>query len=139
MLENERSSPRPSSAELHRWARAARGRAIALAIGRAARILTIWLRAFAKVADRLARDLLAAAYRRGAVRALQRLDDVALADIGVPRCEIEGTVQKGRPMHTIRKIEHRHQNWRHFPPQWQAALRQKLPQPRPPEMMESAP
>ena len=137
MLKNEGGSPRPSSAELHRWARVERSRVIAEMIGKAARVATLCVRVAVRLADRLARDLLAAAYKRGAIRALQRLDDVTLADMGVPRCGIERSVGKGRPGQTMRNIEHWKQNWRSFPPQWQAAARQNLPQPRPPEMMEA--
>lgn len=137
MLEKEIAGRRPSSIELHAWARTERGRAIALAIGGASRSLAAKLRLIARAGDRLARSVLAAAYRRGAVRALQRLDDGTLADMGVPRCEIESTVRRGRSVRTIQKVERRQQNWQYFPPQWQAAMR-NLPQTRSPRVTEPA-
>jgi uncharacterized protein YjiS (DUF1127 family) len=76
------------------------------------RRLATAVRALALAGDRLTRAVLTAAYRRGAVRALQRLGDSALADMGVPRCEIESAVQLGMTAHALRKIEYRQQKRR---------------------------
>ena len=137
MFANEGHAGRPWSADLHRWARKERARAIALSMYGAARLVATGLHAFMRIVDRVARDLLGAIYRRSAVRALQRADDLMLADIGVPRCEIEAAVRAGRRARSIGKIERNRHNWRHFPLERKAAFRSKKTRGFSPEGTES--
>ena len=136
MFQTNFSYQRPSSAELHRWARIERSRALALFGCGVARALATKTRVLARAAGRLARRFMTLVYQRSMIRALQRLDDVTLADLGVPRCETESIVREGRSVRPVRKRDH--QDWRHFPPRWQAAMRHKLPQLRDPRITDTA-
>jgi uncharacterized protein YjiS (DUF1127 family) len=114
--------------ELHRWASKERSRAIGLCIIGVARAVTTGLRVASLASDRLVRDFLTVVYQRGAVRALQRLDDTALADMGVSRCQIEPAVRAGSTLRAIRKIEYRYQKQR-LTSQWKSGLRLHSQQP----------
>jgi len=93
MTENIEPTRWPSSHEVDRLARAERNRALR-AFGRdVLHKLSAMLRATTFAVARAIRKLAAAERRRGAMRALQELDDRTLADIGVPRSEIEYAVR----------------------------------------------
>ncbi len=67
----------------------------------------------------VARDLAAERRQRKAIRALGRLDDRMLKDIGVRRCEIEFAVRNGLPTRASRKPRQR--AWSSAAPRQRAA------------------
>jgi uncharacterized protein YjiS (DUF1127 family) len=93
----------PSSHELHRRARRARALLVHVLMRQLRhkavhRIMSL-RRGIASLAIRLAREW----YRRRTIHELRRLDDRALADIGIGRGEIEFAVRDGRPPRTDRR------------------------------------
>jgi uncharacterized protein YjiS (DUF1127 family) len=120
MFESANPRQQPSSFEIERQARLARSFAISACIRGAARGLTEWLRFVARRSTRLARHWAAERLRREAVRALDRLDDRTLADIGVRRCEINFAVRHGLPGRPTPKRSRQHRR-SHVAPQRQAA------------------
>ena len=64
-----------------------------------------WRRVVIERSAQLIRSLVAEAVQRIAIRELERLDDRILADLGVPRAEIEFAVRSGRPARPA-AIEH---------------------------------
>ena len=62
-----------------------------------------WLRVVAVGSARVLHDLAARRCLRRAIRELHQLDDRALADIGLTRCEIVSAVREGLPMRPLRK------------------------------------
>jgi uncharacterized protein YjiS (DUF1127 family) len=119
MTVKDNSSPPISSFELQRLASIERNLAIAACTRAAMRAITKWLRMLVLRSMRLARDLAAERRQRRAIRALERLDDRMLKDIGVRRCEIEFAVRNGVPTRVSRKPRQR--AWRSAPPQQRAA------------------
>jgi uncharacterized protein YjiS (DUF1127 family) len=115
MTVKDNSSPPISSFELQRLASIERN----LAIAACTRAITKWLRMLVLRSMRLARDLAAERRQRSAIRALERLDDRMLKDIGVRRCEIEFAVRNGLPTRVSRKPRQR--AWSSAPPQQRAA------------------
>jgi uncharacterized protein YjiS (DUF1127 family) len=98
---------RVSSYQLERQAQRQRTLLMQAYARMAAQAFAEWLRALAQeLAQRLATD----AHGRAAVRALQQLDDRTLADIGVPRSEIETAVRCGQVVRLTRK-ERLAQDW----------------------------
>jgi uncharacterized protein YjiS (DUF1127 family) len=55
-----------------------------------------WMANLTQRSARLLHRLVAAGGRRNAMRKLQRLDDLTLSDLGVPRCGIEFAVRGGQ-------------------------------------------
>ena len=119
MTVKNNSSPPISSFELQRLASIERNLAIAACTRAAMRATTKWLRMLVLRSRRIARDLAAERRHRNAIRALERLDDHMLKDIGVRRCEIEFAVRNGLPTHVSRKPRQR--AWSGAPPQKRAA------------------
>lgn len=119
MTVKDNSSPPISSFELQRLASIERNLAIAACTRAAMRAITKWLRMLVLRSMRLARDLAAERRHRRAIRALERLDDRMLKDIGVRRCEIEFAVRNGLPTRVSRKPRQR--AWSSAPPQQRAA------------------
>ena len=103
MTVKDNSSPPISSFELQR--RAAIERDLVIAAGM--RATTKWLRKLVLRGRKMARDWAAERRRRSAIRELERLDDRALKDIGVRRCEIEFAVRNGLPARVSRKARER--------------------------------
>ena len=93
MTENVDFTRWPSSFEVDRFARHERNRALQVFGRDVMHKLSAMLRATSFAIARAIRKLAAAERRRGAIRALQELDDRTLADIGVPRSEIEYAVR----------------------------------------------
>jgi uncharacterized protein YjiS (DUF1127 family) len=112
----EIANPRrqPSSFELERQARLARGSGIS---GK----LAAWLRVLVRRSVRLARNWAAERLLRQAVHALDQLDDRTLADIGVRHCGIEFAVRNGLPGRPTPKRARRQHNRSRVSPQRQAA------------------
>jgi uncharacterized protein YjiS (DUF1127 family) len=119
MTEKDKSTPRISSFELQRQAAIERDLAIAACTRAAMRATTKWLRVLVLRSRQMARDWAAERRRRRAIRELERLDDRALKDIGVRRCEIEFAVRNGLPARVSRKARQR--AWNGAPPQQCAA------------------
>ena len=71
------------------------------------RATTKWLRKLVLRGRKMARDWAAERRRRSAIRELERLDDRALKDIGVRRCEIEFVLRNGLPARMGRKARER--------------------------------
>jgi uncharacterized protein YjiS (DUF1127 family) len=118
MTVTDKPSPPISSFELQRQASIERDRAIAACARAAMRAITKWLRSLVLRSRQMARDLAAERRRRRAIRELEQLDDRALKDIGVRRCEIEFAVRNGLPARASRKARQR--AWS-APPQQRAA------------------
>jgi uncharacterized protein YjiS (DUF1127 family) len=119
MTVKDNSSPPISSFELQRLASIERNLVIADGARAAMRATTKRLRRLVLRSMQMARDLAAERRRRSAIRALQRLDDRMLKDIGVRRCEIEFAVRNGLPARVNRKPRQR--AWSSAPPQQRAA------------------
>ena len=119
MTEKDKSTPRISSFELQRQAAIERDLAIAACARAAMRATTKWLRRLVRRSRQMARDWAAERRQRRAIRELERLDDRALKDIGVRRCEIEFAVRNGLPARVSRKARQR--AWNGAPPQQRAA------------------
>ena len=98
----------PSFYEIERQAQHERSIVINALMQATARGFATWLRVIGRVGGRVLRRLVADGVWRSRIRALQRLDDRVLADIGVPRGEIEFAVRGGRPLRAIRKMQRRH-------------------------------
>jgi uncharacterized protein YjiS (DUF1127 family) len=81
------------------------------------RKLAKWLRANILSNAKLGRRLAAEFRLRRNIRALQRLDDRVLSDIGLGRSEIETIVRTGRPAHATRILY----RWNRTPPMQDAA------------------
>ena len=118
MTVKDTTSPPISSFELQRQASIERARVIAACMRAAMRATTKWLRMLVLRGKQKARDLAAERRRRRAIHELKRLDDRALWDIGVRRCEIEFAVRNGLPARVSRKARQR--AWS-APPQQRAA------------------
>jgi uncharacterized protein YjiS (DUF1127 family) len=118
MTVKDKSSPPISSFELERQASIERDRVIAAWARAAMRATTKWLRRLVRRSRQMARDWAAERRQRRAIRELERLDDRALKDIGVRRCEIEFAVRNGLPARVSRKARQR--AWS-APPQRRAA------------------
>jgi uncharacterized protein YjiS (DUF1127 family) len=86
-----------SSYELERRARAARAAAMSASMRGALRKFAGWWHTLLGACSRLAARLAAVVCQWYAIRALQRLDDRTLADLGVSRGEIAFVVRGGRP------------------------------------------
>jgi uncharacterized protein YjiS (DUF1127 family) len=95
MLAIEPPDLQPSSYELHLYARRRRSRLINALARRYVRKLAKWLDNLAHRAAWLAHNLAAEWRLRRNVDALQKLDDRALADMGLGRSEIERVVRNG--------------------------------------------
>jgi uncharacterized protein YjiS (DUF1127 family) len=108
-----------SSLEPQRQASIERDRVIAAGTRAAMRATTKWLRKLVQRSRQMARDWVAERRQRRAIRELERLDDRALKDIGVRRCEIEFAVRNGLPARVSRKVRQR--AWSSAPPQQCAA------------------
>jgi uncharacterized protein YjiS (DUF1127 family) len=115
MTVKDKSSPPISSFELQRQASIERNLAIAAGM----RATTKWLRRLVRRSRQMARDWAAERRQRSAIRELERLDDRALKDIGVRRCEIEFAVRNGLPARMGRKARQR--AWSSAFPQQRAA------------------
>jgi len=107
MTVKDKSSPPISSFELERQASIERDRAIAACARAAVRATAKCLRRLVRRSRQMARDLAAERRHRSAIRALERLDDRMLKDIGVRRCEIEFAVRNGLPTRLSRKPRQR--------------------------------
>ena len=107
MTVKDKSSPPTSSLEPQRQASIERDRVIAAGTRAALRAITKWLRKLVLRGRKMARDWAAERRRRSAIRELERLDDRALKDIGVRRCEIEFAVRNGLPARVSRKARER--------------------------------
>jgi len=107
MTVKDESSPPTSSLEPQRQASIERDRVIAAGTRAAMRATTKWLRKLVLRGRKMARDWAAERRRRSAIRELERLDDRALKDIGVRRCEIEFAVRNGLPARVSRKARER--------------------------------
>jgi|SRR5215813_5616001 len=103
MLDSASPNRAPSSFEIEREVRLARGFAISAAIRSAAARLAKSFRMLARRSARLVHYWAAERLRRNAIRALDQLDDRTLADIGVRRCGIEFAVRNGLPGRPIRE------------------------------------
>jgi uncharacterized protein YjiS (DUF1127 family) len=119
MTAKDNSSRPISSFELERLASIERNLAIAACTRAAMQATTKWLRRLVRRSRQMARDLAAERRHRSAIRALERLDDRMLKDIGVRRCEIEFAVRNGLPTRLSRKPRQR--AWGSAPPQQRAA------------------
>ena len=119
MTVKDTSSPPISPFELQRLASLERNLVIAAGMRAAMRATTKWLRMLVLRGRHTARDLTAERRQRSAIRALERLDDRMLKDIGVRRCEIEFAVRNGLPTRVSRKPRQR--AWSSAPPQQRAA------------------
>jgi uncharacterized protein YjiS (DUF1127 family) len=97
MFETSNPPPQSSSFELEHWARRERNLVISALVRSAIHKFARWLRVLFVRTARMAHGWAAGHLRRQAIRALERLDDRTLADIGVPRCDIESVVRSGRP------------------------------------------
>jgi len=107
MTVKDKPSRPMSSLEPQRQALIERDRVIAAGTGAAMGAITKWLRMLVLRGKKKARDLAAERRRRSAIRELERLDDRALKDIGVRRCEIEFAVRNGLPARMGRKARQR--------------------------------
>lgn len=119
MTVKDKSSPPISSFEPQRQASIERDRVIAAGTRAAMRATAKWLRMLVLRGRQMARDLAAERRQRSAIRELERLDDRALKDIGVRRCEIEFAVRNGLPARMGRKARQR--AWSSAAPQQRAA------------------
>lgn len=86
---------------LHRRARHDRNLAVRAMAGQLTYMFTTRLRAFARRFGRLTLRWANEWYLRRAIRALGRLDDRMLADIGLTRGDIEFVVRSGPPWHAL--------------------------------------
>ena len=107
MTVKDKSSPPMSSFELQRQASIERNLVMAAYMRAAMRATTKWLRMLVLRSRQMARHLAAERRQRRAIRALERLDDRMLKDIGVRRCEIEFAVRNGLPTRLSRKPRQR--------------------------------
>ena len=107
MTEKDKSPPPISSFELQRQAAIERDLAIAACARAAMRATTKCLRRLVRRSRQMVRDWAAERRQRRAIRELERLDDRALKDIGVRRCEIEFAVRNGLPARVSRKARQR--------------------------------
>src|SRR5262249_56324999 len=107
MSETHNCAPLFSFVECEQQARIKRSLVIEACMRGTMRAFTQWLRALVLRSARLTRDLAAKRRLRSAVRALHRLDDRMLADIGVTRGEIESAGGDRPPRRLIRKTPHR--------------------------------
>jgi uncharacterized protein YjiS (DUF1127 family) len=88
---------------LHRRARHDRNLAVHALASQLTYMFTTRLRAFARRSGRLALRLANEWYRRRAIRALHRLDDRILGDIGLSRGDIEFVVRNGPPWRALQQ------------------------------------
>src|SRR5262245_49486112 len=109
MSETHNCVPPFSFFECEQQARIKRNLVIEACMRGTMRAFAQWLRALVLRSAGLARDLAAKRRLRSAVRALHRLDDRMLADIGVTRGEIESAVLNGLPARMMHKSRHRGQ------------------------------
>ena len=119
MTAKDNSSRPISSFELERLASIERNLAIAACTRAAMQATTKWLRRLVRRSRQMARDLAAERRHRSAIRALERLDDRMLKDIGVRRCEIDFAVRSGLPARASRTPRQR--AWSGAPLQQRAA------------------
>lgn len=106
---------RRSSHDIHVQARYARSLAIRAVLLGGFRAVANWLRAFGRITAWLA-HWAAESQLRQHIRALQKLDDRILQDIGISRGEIEYTVRNGPSSRTARTAALRQRTWRELPP-----------------------
>ena len=115
------STSQPSFYEIERQAQLERSVVINALMRATARGLAAWLRTLGRAGARVLRKLAADGIWRSRIRALQALDDRTLADIGLPRGEIEYAVRSGRPLRSVRKLQRRHAGRRRVAAQSPAA------------------
>ena len=117
MFNIESPDLRPSCLDFHQRALRARRLVISTCVRGMVHSFVQWLRVISRSGTRLLRKLTAEWRLRRNVRALQRLDDRTLSDIGLARGEIETIVRTGRPGQPTR-IQ---QLWSSIPAQRDAA------------------
>jgi uncharacterized protein YjiS (DUF1127 family) len=100
VLQDVTFNPQPSSYDLHCRARRERSYLMGTFVRRAIGVLLQGLGTLTSWGVRGVRTLVTQWRLRRAVRALQALNDRALADLGVGRGEIESAVRRGRRPHT---------------------------------------
>ena len=101
MFEFEQSMSRMSAYELQRRARRAQSLAVKTLISYAARQLAQWFASVARDGTRFTRALAAERRLRRDIRALQRLEERALRDMGLSHGEIERVVRYGRRLDSV--------------------------------------
>jgi uncharacterized protein YjiS (DUF1127 family) len=121
MYDDEHPELRPAFYEIERQAQLERVTVINALMRATACGLATWLRTLGRAGVRIVRNLAAKGAWRSRVRALQALDDRTLADIGLPRGEIEFAVRSGRPMRAIRELQRRHHGRHRTPAPWSVA------------------